>query len=391
MSSHLVQGPIYDDTPILDDFVHPLDMTMAMVEYDAPPTWFHQDDDVDHELVFATSPTPHEWNDKGNIGERDAIVPLADMDCLHDIDDPIDMPHAILPSTCFDLPIDEYVMTSSCDAMLTRTSCENSICHIMFATPQSLSYAMNKISHIKSLSSLRSDYVMPIKFNLICEIGIDDKFVVLGICLTCDNIAMLPLHNLSNCSHMPCHDHLDSDMRYFGCCPYSPYYASAIAHEETPIVSSYITGDFDPSYDLHDSHSCVHNMLHFDKNAIDVPYTYTLNLCPHRVIHNNYSFMMDDIFLYRASNFFEHCLSCANSHVHIHIMMDDVYIYHAHTLFRLCLSCVGPHTYSSTSQAHELTKRALESNGDVRHHGVLTLHNYSLRKDFAHLFYMALT
>ena len=43
---------------------------------------------------------------------------------------------AIVPSTCFDLPTnecdDEYVMTSSCDAMLHRISCENSICHIKF-------------------------------------------------------------------------------------------------------------------------------------------------------------------------------------------------------------------------------------------------------------------
>ena len=65
VSSPLVQGPIYDDAPILDDFVQPLDMTMAMVDYDAPPTWFHQEDDLDHELVFATSPTPLVWNNKG--------------------------------------------------------------------------------------------------------------------------------------------------------------------------------------------------------------------------------------------------------------------------------------------------------------------------------------
>ena len=37
VSSHLVLGPIYDDAPILNDFVLPLDKTMAMVEYDAPP------------------------------------------------------------------------------------------------------------------------------------------------------------------------------------------------------------------------------------------------------------------------------------------------------------------------------------------------------------------
>ena len=37
VSSHLVLGTIDDDAPIRDDYVLPLDKTMAMVEYDAPP------------------------------------------------------------------------------------------------------------------------------------------------------------------------------------------------------------------------------------------------------------------------------------------------------------------------------------------------------------------
>ena len=78
-------------------------------------------------------------------------------------------------------------------------------------------------------------------------------------------------------------------------------------------------------------------MLPMNEHDIDVPHTSMINLCPHPVIHNNYSFMMDDMFLYHASNFFERCLSCANSHVHKHIMMDDVYIYHTHNFFRLCI------------------------------------------------------
>ena len=87
MSSHLVLGPIYDDAPSFDDFVLPLDKTIAMVEYDASPTWFHQVED-DHHLVFPTSPTPLEWNEQGNIGEGDALVPLVDVlaiACLHDV------------------------------------------------------------------------------------------------------------------------------------------------------------------------------------------------------------------------------------------------------------------------------------------------------------------
>ncbi|KAE8821859.1 Tyrosyl-tRNA synthetase [Hordeum vulgare] len=37
VSSPLVLGSNYDDTLILDDFILPLDKTMTMVEYDAPP------------------------------------------------------------------------------------------------------------------------------------------------------------------------------------------------------------------------------------------------------------------------------------------------------------------------------------------------------------------
>ena len=161
-----------------------------------------------------------------------------------------------------------------------------------------------------------------------------------------------------------CHDHLASNIHCFGCFPFSPYDVSDIAHEETPIVSSYMLGDFDPSHPLHHPNNYVHHMLPMNGNAIDVAYTCLLNLCPHRVIHNNYSFMMDDMFLYHASTFFDRCLSCAKSHVHIHIMMDDVYIYQAHNFFGLWLFCVGTHEYLSTSQSHELTKRALESNDD---------------------------
>ena len=139
---------------------------MAMVEYDAPPTWFHQDED-DHHLVFPTSPTPLEWNDKGNIGDGDALVPLVDIldnDCLHDDDPPSTMIRANATSSCDDfLPIyDEYdnshVESISSDAMLHRISCDNSLGHIMFDNPLDLSYAMHEIHHMSYLQSHRSDY-----------------------------------------------------------------------------------------------------------------------------------------------------------------------------------------------------------------------------------------
>ena len=52
----LVLGLLHDDMPVLDESIPPMETTMAMVEEDAPPTWFHHDEDV-HDLVFDTSPT----------------------------------------------------------------------------------------------------------------------------------------------------------------------------------------------------------------------------------------------------------------------------------------------------------------------------------------------
>src|SRR3954466_12727248 len=229
VSSHLVLGLIYDDAPIRDDYVLPLDKTMAMGEYDAPPTWFHQDED-DHHLVFASSPTPLEWNENGNIGEGDTLVPLVDIldiDCLHDVDQPIPMLHASATSSCHDLPIydeydDEHVELPSCDAMLHRISCENSIGHVMFDNPLTLSYDMSEISHIASFQSQHSNYACPIKINPICTYGIDDEMMVIGFCFSSDDIAMLSLHDLRNSSTIPCHDHIEPNMLCFGCCQYSP-------------------------------------------------------------------------------------------------------------------------------------------------------------------------
>ena len=128
--------------------------------------------------------------------------------------------------------------------MLHRISCENSIGHIMFDNPLNLSYAMSEISHIASFQAQHSNYACPIKINPLCTYGIDDAMMVIGFCFSCDDIAMLPLHDLHNSSTIPCHDHIEPNMHCFGCCQYSPCDVYINAHEETPIVSSYILGDF---------------------------------------------------------------------------------------------------------------------------------------------------
>ena len=50
---------VHDDMPTLDESIPPMETTMDMVDDDAHPTWFYQDE-VDHDLVFNTSPTTHE-------------------------------------------------------------------------------------------------------------------------------------------------------------------------------------------------------------------------------------------------------------------------------------------------------------------------------------------
>ena len=61
---------------------------------------------------------------------------------------------------------------------------------------------MSEISHIASLQSQHSNYACPIKINPICTYGIDDEMLVIGFCFSCDDIAMLPLHDLRNSSTM---------------------------------------------------------------------------------------------------------------------------------------------------------------------------------------------
>ena len=105
VSSPLVLGLPYDDAHIVDEYPPHMEAMMAMEENDAPSPWFHQDDDVDHELVFSTSPTPLDWRFNGDdIGDGTTLVPLVDFDCLHDDDLPIAMPLACVPTTCFDEP-----------------------------------------------------------------------------------------------------------------------------------------------------------------------------------------------------------------------------------------------------------------------------------------------
>ena len=61
----LVLGLLHDDMPILDESIPPMETTMAMVDNDEPPTWYHQ---------VATSPTTHELRSKGNIGDGASLV-----------------------------------------------------------------------------------------------------------------------------------------------------------------------------------------------------------------------------------------------------------------------------------------------------------------------------
>ena len=79
---------------------------------------------------------------------------------------------------------------------------------------------------------------------------------------SCNDIAMIPLHDLCISSTMSCHDHIVPNMHCLGCCQSSPRDVSINAHEETPIVSSYILGGLDAFHNLHDYHDCAPYAFH---------------------------------------------------------------------------------------------------------------------------------
>ena len=84
------------------------------------------------------------------------------------------------------------------------------------------------------------------------------------------HVMILPCFLYMICA-MPCHDHNVPTMHCFGCCQYySPCDVSTNDHEETPIVSSYIFGDFDAFHTLHVSHNCFHHMHSTHNNALDI-------------------------------------------------------------------------------------------------------------------------
>ena len=106
-------------------------------------------------------------------------------------------------------------------------------------------------------------------------------------------------------------------------------YAFSLDNEFSPIAFSHIFRDFDIFLVKHACLTSLHHIPHAMNIAIIASY---------------YS-----------------CTCVSNGYVQEKktIMMDDVYIYHTHNFFRMCLFCVGTHEYLSTSQSHELTKRAL--------------------------------
>ena len=105
---------------------------------------------------------------------------VGNFDPSYSLHDPNSYVHHMLP--IYDDYDDCHEESISCDAMLHRISCGNSLGHIMFANPLDLSYAMHEIHHMSYLQSLHSDYAYAIKINPICTYGIDDKPMVIGIC-----------------------------------------------------------------------------------------------------------------------------------------------------------------------------------------------------------------
>ena len=162
----------------------------------------HEVKQVGHmEATTTTTPTSHERDDKG-MGVDVTMIPLVDMmndDCLHALDETIDVTYASFPFTCDVLPCThiEHVDSSICDDIAIDMLC-----------PKCLQYSPIVASKMLNNCSFK--------------------------CLVCNNVEMLDnefapmassLFGDFSCAHIDNHDHVFRALCN-KCLNYSPIVAS---------------------------------------------------------------------------------------------------------------------------------------------------------------------
>ena len=101
-----------------------------MVDEDVATQWIHRDEEVDHmEAPTTTTPNSHERENKCNdMGVDDAMISLVDMmdcDCLHAMDDTLDVTYESFIFPCDDLTLHnvDHVELYKCDDIAIDMSC----------------------------------------------------------------------------------------------------------------------------------------------------------------------------------------------------------------------------------------------------------------------------
>lgn len=102
--------------------------------------------------------------------------------------------------------------------ILSRISTDDSLCYIMFDNPIELDRIIGKVLEIMSLKCIHRNYTYKHKFKLIGDYGVDRKFYVYRIYITCDNLAELTLEVMGKQSSIPCFVQLKSNPRNSAYC-----------------------------------------------------------------------------------------------------------------------------------------------------------------------------
>ena len=251
--SHCELGSMHDETLILDLMMLQMEKMYMEDDDDATPCLL-QDEQVGYmEAPTTSTPTSHERDYQG-MGVDVTMFPLVDMmnyDCLHAMDDSIDVTY------------DSFLFP--CDTLF-----ETNVDHVEL--PICDGFAM-------SMPCYECFHFSPI---VACNMLSNFSFT----CVACTNVEML-----------------DNEL-------------APIAFSNFGDVSFSLM-DLVPSFTLHSDHP---HMSYFP-----------IDFC-----------VVGDVQMKR------------------HFMMDDVFIYRAHNFFIWCLVCAGKRMIMSTSIEHELTIRALE-------------------------------
>jgi hypothetical protein len=244
-------------------------------------------------------------------------APIAETNCYSNLSAPDDLNVETEPCDFIVESDLDHIKLFIHDEEIARNFHNTSIWSILMDPPMCLSHDRDKISEFTCLSSFTSVYTPNFQFLLIGDYGLDNKFFVHKMCITCDRFPDLFGSGENSLNHFDMTSNIGIELM-----PTKLLYDNLLMHVascnlESAKFSLPILGWCnDEHFSLRDhSNMCF---IYICKMSCDACWNLTNNL------RSYYGYFL---------------CSKLNVQQGRGIKMDDIYIYHAHTLF-LLLACL---------------------------------------------------